>query len=110
MIITRQNDFHQNGPGSLMFPCFQRSGQSWIRTNEGVSQRIYSPPRLATSVSARVPSGACVIRAPPSAARALSEDLPPVARRLGALLLRLRRGGQLCPVENFDGPDLNAIA
>ena len=26
-------------------------GQSWIRTSEGVSQRIYSPPRLATSVS-----------------------------------------------------------
>ena len=28
-------------------------GQSWIRTSEGVSQRIYSPPRLATSVSTR---------------------------------------------------------
>ena len=27
------------------------SGQNWIRTSEGVSQRIYSPPRLATSVS-----------------------------------------------------------
>ena len=26
-------------------------GQNWIRTSEGVSQRIYSPPRLATSVS-----------------------------------------------------------
>ena len=25
-------------------------GQDWIRTSEGVSQRIYSPPRLATSV------------------------------------------------------------
>ena len=27
------------------------NGQNWIRTSEGVSQRIYSPPRLATSVS-----------------------------------------------------------
>jgi hypothetical protein len=30
------------------------SGQNWIRTSEGVSQRIYSPPRLATSVSTRL--------------------------------------------------------
>ncbi len=29
------------------------SGQEWIRTTEGVSQRIYSPPRLATSVPTR---------------------------------------------------------
>ena len=29
------------------------SGRSWIRTSEGVSQQIYSLPRLATSVSAR---------------------------------------------------------
>ena len=28
-------------------------GRSWIRTSEGVSQQIYSLPRLATSVSAR---------------------------------------------------------
>ena len=29
-------------------------GQDWIRTSEGVSQRIYSPPRLATSVPTRL--------------------------------------------------------
>lgn len=29
------------------------NGQDWIRTSEGVSQRIYSPPRLATSVPTR---------------------------------------------------------
>src|SRR5439155_11129420 len=28
-------------------------GQVWIRTTEGVSQRIYSPPRLATSLPAQ---------------------------------------------------------
>ena len=31
-----------------------KNGQGWIRTSEGVSQRIYSPPRLATSVPTRV--------------------------------------------------------
>ena len=31
----------------------RKSGRSWIRTSEGVSQQIYSLPRLATSVSAR---------------------------------------------------------
>ena len=30
-----------------------KSGRSWIRTSEGISQQIYSLPRLATSVSAR---------------------------------------------------------
>ena len=30
-----------------------KSGRSWIRTSEGVSQQIYSLPRLAASVSAR---------------------------------------------------------
>ena len=33
-------------------------GQSRIRTCEGVSQRIYSPPRLATSVSTHITEGA----------------------------------------------------
>jgi hypothetical protein len=28
-------------------------GQEWIRTTEGVSQQIYSLPRLATSVPTR---------------------------------------------------------
>jgi hypothetical protein len=32
------------------FPALENGGQDWIRTSEGVSQRIYSPPRLATSV------------------------------------------------------------
>src|SRR5687767_7623688 len=76
-----------------------QSGQSWIRTNEGVSQRIYSPPRLATSVSARGGGEAytCPVRLPqavvrsllkyPSALRMgisnrlLAEHLPPTARR-----------------------------
>ena len=31
----------------------EKTGQEWIRTTEGVSQRIYSPPRLATSVPTR---------------------------------------------------------
>jgi hypothetical protein len=31
----------------------QRHGQEWIRTTEGVSQQIYSLPRLATSVPTR---------------------------------------------------------
>ena len=40
------------------FPRGRRgSGQSWIRTSEGVSQRIYSPPRLATSVSTQEKKG-----------------------------------------------------
>ena len=30
------------------------NGQDWIRTSEGVSQRIYSPPRLATSVPTQI--------------------------------------------------------
>ena len=34
----------------------RRNGQEWIRTTEGVSQRIYSPPRLATSVPTRLVS------------------------------------------------------
>src|SRR4051812_23176299 len=39
-------------PDMSHLPTPGRSGgQSWIRTSEGVSQRIYSPPRLATSVS-----------------------------------------------------------
>ncbi len=35
------------------FPLRGKTGQEWIRTIEGVSQRIYSPPRLATSVPTR---------------------------------------------------------
>jgi hypothetical protein len=41
----------------------RRSGQDWIRTSEGVSQRIYSPPRLATSVPTREKGGALYARA-----------------------------------------------
>ena len=37
-------------------------GQDWIRTSEGVSQRIYSPPRLATSVPTREKGGALYAR------------------------------------------------
>ena len=37
-------------------------GQEWIRTTEGVSQRIYSPPRLATSVPTRFREGVRFIR------------------------------------------------
>jgi len=32
--------------GTLCFPLRGKYGQEWIRTTEGVSQRIYSPPRL----------------------------------------------------------------
>ena len=43
-----------SNPSRDTLPRFLRgSGQRWIRTIEGVSQRIYSPPRLATSVSTR---------------------------------------------------------
>ena len=37
----------------LMGKRGEEVGRSWIRTSEGVSQQIYSLPRLATSVSAR---------------------------------------------------------
>ena len=36
-----------------IFRIAEKNGQEWIRTTEGVSQRIYSPPRLATSVPTR---------------------------------------------------------
>ena len=40
--------------GSLPFSLREKAnGQEWIRTTEGISQRIYSPPRLATSVPTR---------------------------------------------------------
>ena len=39
-------------PRSSLFAS-RKHGQEWIRTTEGVSQRIYSPPRLATSVPTR---------------------------------------------------------
>ena len=42
-------------------PRGEGSGQRWIRTIEGVSQRIYSPPRLTTSVSTLL-VGAVLIR------------------------------------------------
>ena len=34
--------------------CLQSNGQGWIRTSEGVSQWIYSPPRLATPEPTRL--------------------------------------------------------
>jgi hypothetical protein len=65
-------------------PSVERgSGQSWIRTSEGVSQRIYSPPRLATSVSARFRRGRALY-----AARLLPQGLYPKIchhRRAGLL-------------------------
>jgi hypothetical protein len=39
--------------GPCIYAVLQSNGQEWIRTTEGVSQRIYSPPRLATSVPTR---------------------------------------------------------
>ena len=42
-----------NPQAGHMFPLRGKNGQEWIRTTEGVSQRIYSPPRLATSVPTR---------------------------------------------------------
>ena len=50
---TRESEysiFHIQYP---LNPCGVEIGRSWIRTSEGVSQQIYSLPRLATSVSAR---------------------------------------------------------
>ena len=44
-------------------PLFSGSGQRWIRTIEGVSQRIYSPPRLTTSVSTLSRRGAVCLPA-----------------------------------------------
>ena len=41
-------------------------GQGWIRTSEGVSQQIYSLPRLATSVPTRLARGISYILAPHS--------------------------------------------
>jgi hypothetical protein len=40
---------------TLIYRVIRGTGQEWIRTTEGVSQRIYSPPRLATSVPTRFP-------------------------------------------------------
>ena len=40
------DEFANNGSGRAF-------GQGWIRTSEGVSQQIYSLPRLATSVPTR---------------------------------------------------------
>ena len=39
---------------TLIYRVIRGIGQEWIRTTEGVSQRIYSPPRLATSVPTRI--------------------------------------------------------
>src|SRR3954453_8949432 len=43
----------RNISGRCVSEAWQKNGQGWIRTSEGVSQRIYSPPRLATSVPTR---------------------------------------------------------
>ena len=43
--------FFQN---PLFMSFLEGNGQDWIRTSEGVSQRIYSPPRLATSVPTQI--------------------------------------------------------
>ena len=48
---------------ALILCGFQRTGQGWIRTSEGVSQWIYSPPRLATPEPTRLLIGS-VPRAP----------------------------------------------
>ena len=42
--------FRQENRQTIHRSAFTDGGQDWIRTSEGVSQRIYSPPRLATSV------------------------------------------------------------
>ena len=41
-------------PEHSLYVALGGIGQEWIRTTEGVSQRIYSPPRLATSVPTRI--------------------------------------------------------
>jgi hypothetical protein len=44
--------------GFSIYALYRGNGQEWIRTTEGVSQRIYSPPRLATSVPTRLRNSA----------------------------------------------------
>ena len=53
------------------------SGQSWIRTSEGVSQRIYSPPRLTTSVSTLLVRSGVLIRAARAAQEFRGKKLRP---------------------------------
>src|SRR5271156_5301782 len=65
---------------------FRENGQDWIRTSEGVSQRIYSPPRLATSVPTRFCEGAFYTRDAHTPQEFVSKNLPP---RLALRLLRL---------------------
>src|ERR1700722_102612 len=72
-----------------MFPG--DNGQEWIRTTEGVSQRIYSPPRLATSVPTRFCEGAFYTRVTVAPQEFVSKNLPP------GLGLRWRGcGGRRC--------------
>src|SRR4030095_6658873 len=96
--------------GGSHLRCQRGSGQNWIRTSEGVSQRIYSPPRLATSVSALSLVGSRVIRRPRTTARGLSKELPPapagLCRRCGS---GLRRSGQLAPVHDLHGAHDDAL-
>jgi hypothetical protein len=83
-------------------PRCESGGQNWIRTSEGVSQRIYSPPRLATSVSALSLVGSRVIRRPHVTARGLSKELPPAPAGLGSgACRRLGRSREFAPIHDF---------
>lgn len=42
---------------SCAISAIENGGQSWIRTNEGISQEIYSLPRLTASVSTLIEMG-----------------------------------------------------
>ncbi len=54
MFFLTSHAFCCHSQQSLYLSGFRENGQEWIRTTEGVSQRIYSPPRLATSVPTRL--------------------------------------------------------
>ncbi len=59
--LIRCAKFEKTGPQTV-FSCLEgHGGQDWIRTSEGVCQRIYSPPRLATSVPTHESAGGFVL-------------------------------------------------
>ena len=72
----KPNEASESHPPGFFLPEFGRSGQRWIRTIEGVSQRIYSPPRLATSVSTRFGMGRRIYAGTGVHARVSREKIP----------------------------------
>ena len=52
--VVRTHNCARTPRGVETASTFDKIGQGWIRTSEGVSQQIYSLPRLATSVPTRL--------------------------------------------------------